>query len=473
MTEEELLALEKKQNAAIIAPAGHGKTEMVADMVEYFSGKQLVLTHTNAGVDAIQKRLKKRQIPSSKFAVFTIAAFCMKWGYAYSNTAMIDTSLSPIKKADKKKYYVQVYPGAVRLFEHSWAGNILKHSYTGIIVDEYQDCTLEQHKLILKLNEYLPVKVLGDPLQGIFGFKEPIVDWNKLDFEVVNIELRPWRWDESNPQLGEYLTALRSSLIPTLNGETCYITIKSINHVLQVVSPTDFNGYAMLANLKQYDSVLYLTKWEQDQIAFCKQMPGVFQHDEKQDCELLFFYADVIDQKEGVELLCDIFDFIASCATKVPTECRSFISRLERGSLDFSMIKKHSDLGMLLLKLGLQKNSEKIIAVLNWFYDNTLFNFYRKELYLEMIRSIKYAQFHNINVLDAAVHIRNDPLLQKRYTNFKYISSRMLLSKGLEFDCVILDTRKQLTAKEFYVAMTRAKRMIYIISDKEILTLIP
>lgn len=102
MTEEELLALEKKQNAAIIAPAGHGKTEMVADMVEYFSGKQLVLTHTNAGVDAIQKRLKKRQIPSSKFAVFTIAAFCMKWGYAYSNTAMIDTSLSPIKKQTKR-----------------------------------------------------------------------------------------------------------------------------------------------------------------------------------------------------------------------------------------------------------------------------------------------------------------------------------------------------------------------------------
>ena len=55
MTPEELVKIESKYNVAIIAPAGHGKTEMVADMVAGFSGKQLVLTHTNAGVDAIQK----------------------------------------------------------------------------------------------------------------------------------------------------------------------------------------------------------------------------------------------------------------------------------------------------------------------------------------------------------------------------------------------------------------------------------
>ena len=34
MTPEELVKIESKYNVAIIAPAGHGKTEMVADMVE-------------------------------------------------------------------------------------------------------------------------------------------------------------------------------------------------------------------------------------------------------------------------------------------------------------------------------------------------------------------------------------------------------------------------------------------------------
>ena len=62
MTHDELLALEQKNTAALIAPAGHGKTELVVDMVETFTGKQLILTHTNAGVDALEKRLAKRKI---------------------------------------------------------------------------------------------------------------------------------------------------------------------------------------------------------------------------------------------------------------------------------------------------------------------------------------------------------------------------------------------------------------------------
>ena len=37
MTPEELVKIESKYNVAIIAPAGHGKTEMVADMVAGFS----------------------------------------------------------------------------------------------------------------------------------------------------------------------------------------------------------------------------------------------------------------------------------------------------------------------------------------------------------------------------------------------------------------------------------------------------
>jgi hypothetical protein len=37
-------------------------------------------------------------------------------------------------------------------------------------VDEYQDCSLDQHELICLLSEILPCRILGDPLQGIFSF---------------------------------------------------------------------------------------------------------------------------------------------------------------------------------------------------------------------------------------------------------------------------------------------------------------
>ena len=64
MTNDELLRVNALQNAAIIAPAGHGKTEMIADLVEHSHKRQLLLTHTNAGVDAITNRL--RAIPHRK-----------------------------------------------------------------------------------------------------------------------------------------------------------------------------------------------------------------------------------------------------------------------------------------------------------------------------------------------------------------------------------------------------------------------
>lgn len=48
MTNDELLRVNALQNAAIIAPAGHGKTEMIADLVEHSHKRQLLLTHTNA-----------------------------------------------------------------------------------------------------------------------------------------------------------------------------------------------------------------------------------------------------------------------------------------------------------------------------------------------------------------------------------------------------------------------------------------
>ena len=74
MTEADLDKIMQMPSAAIIAPAGHGKTEMIADIVEHAEGKQLLLTHTNAGVDAIEKRLQKRNVSKEKYVVTTIAA---------------------------------------------------------------------------------------------------------------------------------------------------------------------------------------------------------------------------------------------------------------------------------------------------------------------------------------------------------------------------------------------------------------
>ena len=165
-------------SAAIIAPAGHGKTEMIADIVKHAEGKQLLLTHTNAGVDAIEKRLQKRNISKGKYTVTTIAAFCIKWCVSYDNTGSFDKTLSPLNGSkEAKTYYEQLYRGAKKIFATSWAGNVLKASYAGIIVDEYQDCIQVQHEIVLAMNKHLPVVVLGDPMQGIGFMTMTLASW--------------------------------------------------------------------------------------------------------------------------------------------------------------------------------------------------------------------------------------------------------------------------------------------------------
>lgn len=84
----------ESHNAYIIAPAGHGKTEMIADIVKVCSEDVLVLTHTNAGVEAIRRRLRKKGFAQARIHVGTIAGFCQKWCLSYPRTSCIDPALS-------------------------------------------------------------------------------------------------------------------------------------------------------------------------------------------------------------------------------------------------------------------------------------------------------------------------------------------------------------------------------------------
>lgn len=475
MTQEELSQILTLNNAAIIAPAGHGKTEMIVDIVKQSSGKQLLLTHTHAGVDALKKRLDRKKVPHDKYSLSTIAGFCTKWGLAFFNTGKIDKNLSPNskRKADRDRYYAQFYEGAKTIFANQWAKEILKSSYSGIIVDEYQDCTLTHHEIFQELNSILPVIVLGDPLQGIFAFKEPIVDWNNLGFEIIDVDTYPWRWKDTNPELGEYLAEVRTELLPTLSGQNCKLKIQSCSGAVSIVDPTNFQPYSLLGDLAKYKSVLYITKWEQQQLDFCMKMPGIFQLDEKQECKELFDYARAFDNSSDASLALAIILFENSCATKVKTELSSYISRLSSDSYDFKCISKHPDFGELLTKVRDYNKYDAIRTICKWIESNSEFKFCRKELHREMLHSVNYAQENDISIEEAANRVRKDVSLQKRYTDFRFLSSRTLLSKGLEFDCVIIDYQSNLTAKEFYVAMTRAMKKIYIISNTANLILKP
>ena len=57
----ELLAA--PEHSCVKASAGCGKTEEIVKAVRLAQGRQLILTHTNAGVASLKARLRKYSVP--------------------------------------------------------------------------------------------------------------------------------------------------------------------------------------------------------------------------------------------------------------------------------------------------------------------------------------------------------------------------------------------------------------------------
>ena len=305
-------------------------------------------------------------------------------------------------------------------------------------------------------------------MQGIMGFAGDLVDWEQLEFPIVKVATKPWRWDKSNPELGEYLMFVRGVLEPSLKKQRCQLQISPNNSSVTVISASEYTGYSHLREFSRYSTVVYITRWTRQQLEVCKHLPGFFQYDEKQECDDLFKYAELLDKKDDEQRLLVTLFFATLCMTGVGKELKTYIDKLKSRDFDFSRIKKHMEVREIIEKNVQKPTKETVLKLLQWFSDNSVFKKYRTELLSEMIRTVKYSIDKDITCFEAANHIRKDLALQKQYTNFRYPSSRTCLSKGLEFDCVVIDMRDPLPVKDFYVAMTRAMKKIYIISDSNI-----
>jgi hypothetical protein len=85
-------------------------------------------------------------------------------------------------------------------------------------IDEYQDCVVEHHDLVVALADAIPqCAILGDPLQGIFDFGDSeLVDWPSHvhpRFPVYARDQAPWRWTGHNGELGQWLLEIRPLMV--------------------------------------------------------------------------------------------------------------------------------------------------------------------------------------------------------------------------------------------------------------------
>lgn len=452
-----------RPKALLIAPAGYGKTHFIGSALLRLSGHNLILTHTHAGVASLRQKLCKLGVSPLSYTLETISSFAQKYVHAYTPSSEITYS------ENMNEYFGLVITKATQLFEKNLIYEVVSETYSGIFVDEYQDCSTSQHAMIMTLARNIPLRILGDPLQGIFDFGEPLVNFSTdlLDFHVERLDV-PWRWQHSNPVLGEDLKYIRRCLednekidiqafravqfkwLPPSNGiqERCSYIHGILNRIgnenLLIISDEISARGVRLALVRQMKGRIHLleaidSKFFYDNAKRLNQLtPENFFH---------IFRTLSLDLFNKTE----VNNWLGEHAPKrkrAPEDQKAMIP-LQNILGDFSA----RDLRYMMrdaLEIFRQMPGIAII---------------QHEQFFNLSSALTLACENNESVLNAMIQLRN--IQRSKGRNLPRASiGTTLLTKGLEFDNVIVINPHALpNLKHYYVALTRASKRLFLYFD--------
>jgi len=483
----------------LIAPAGYGKTHTIVECLKHTSGRQLILTHTHAGIASIREKIKKNEIPTQAYALETISGFIQKFVLAY----YVGDDLP--EQDDSKSYHTFLTEKAIKIFASPIVQEVVRATYRGLFVDEYQDCSKAQHEMIMVLSSILPTHILGDPLQGIFDFNgASVVMENDLSgFEQFPDLETPYRWYNSgNQRLGDLLKETRASLVNRqvinlstnkdiglfvipipdggiIKGDKDYINALSKIVINQKNNP-DFESLLLL--IPEYgvpnSNGTVISQGDITHRSMIKK---------RIDYTGALTLLEAIDDKTFYTLARNADQIIASMPRihkkikRLKTDIlEKFFaaSSLNQWIKDTGWVKKTKDADKLA--------SEKIQALVDDFFAapqphilSSILTEIKKTLKIKNKRdevfnsfrsALKSAQTENCSVYEAMKQNRNVIRRIGRKVLGKCIGTT-LLTKGLEFDTVVIvDAHKFSCPKHFYVALTRCCKKLIIFTAKSSLT---
>jgi superfamily I DNA/RNA helicase len=453
-----------ERDNVLIAPAGFGKTHTITECLKYTEGRQLILTHTQAGVASIKDKLQKSSLSKEKYNVETITSFAKRYVLSFSNSSTVPDEID-------KNFYPYFIENATRLLSLKLVQDIVKLSYTGLFVDEYQDCSVEQHKLILALAEILPTHILGDPLQGIFGFKEPLVNLDNpiqmQRFSTVHHLNTPYRWIVGgNEKLGTELLQIREKLLSKI--EIDLALYPSIEYKQGTYG--DHYSYVM-DTLKRCDSVLIIdsdsmriNSRENFVVAF-KYIPLLIEAFDGKD---FYTSAKHFDNPNNLPAI-DILDkFIVERFSNLDNWYDKTNKRF-KNKRDPSEERQLTEIKALINRLATSYSLLDLKEVIFKIRELDGVNCARIDLLSSLNKSMDDAHHSKISVLDAMRKHRNGIRSVGRKMYGRCVGTT-LLTKGLEFDTVIvLNADKFTDPQNFYVAISRCvKRLIVFANDSKL-----
>jgi hypothetical protein len=463
--EIDLLGIEK---GAITAPAGCGKTQLIANALSRHANPKpiLVLTHTNAGVAALRGRLDRAGVPSSRYRLATLDGFAMRLISTFPKRSGHDPAI--LELSNPGSDYPAIRNAAVMLLQAGHLSDVLPATYDRLFVDEYQDCSLVQHALAVGIAEMLPACVLGDPMQAIFGFKgNRLVDWDgdvHGYFGPAGELATPWRWINAKEEaFGRWLLDVRKRL---LAGESVDLTSapKNVLHVaLDGANDHPLRLKACLTKAPTADGCVLIvadsTK-PAEQRRFASQTPGAVTA-ESVDMRDLVEFANGFDLADA-RALESIVRFAATVMTNVgPDDLLARVGSLKSGKAR----KEPSEAEAAALQFASEPGYEKASALLAAISKDAGVRTHRPPVLRGCHKMLQLCAVQDGPApYDAAVQVREQSRLIGRPLAKRTVGSTLLL-KGLEADVSVILNPELMDAQHLYVAMTRGARLLVICSD--------
>jgi DNA helicase-2/ATP-dependent DNA helicase PcrA len=430
-----------------------------------------LLTHTHAGIAALATRLAKNGVPQERYVIETISGWCLRYATAYPSVSRL-----PITESGEPNWS-QLYPAALRLFNSELGRRVLRESFAGVLVDEYQDCSLEQHDVMMSIARTIPCRAVGDPLQSIFGFREPVVSWTQIknDFSVLPDTLAtPWRWtrEQHNRDLGAWLRAARSEL----RSRGCVrINAGSPVNWIRTSGPMSLisdgaAGCRDAASTYPEDSVVAILKWPGNCVTLARRLGGRWPMVERFDQPDLPALAVAAASEGGAALQARLVGFVAQRMTGVGGDLKAIVAAIQAGR-GISRIRSGRPHAERLLRLAVNPTPETMLDALEGILaDRSSWWLYRRECVFQLRDALRECGSGTLADLSYAVAaVRTRARHRGRRTSRRSIGTPLLL-KGLEFDHGILFWDPQASTKqELYVALTRASKSLTIVSQDRVL----
>ncbi|CAN7660755.1 AAA family ATPase [Phenylobacterium sp. LjRoot225] len=456
----------------VIAAAGCGKTEEIARATKLSGGRRLILTHTHAGVDALRLRLKRLKTPATLYHLETLAGWCLRYVLAFPVTSVFVIG-EPKTSADWKA----VYAAATRLVLSGAVDRVLRASYCGVFVDEYQDCGLDQHAVVVALASRLPICVFGDNLQAIFDFGDQTpVRWDTdvfPSFPVVGRLNTPHRWiNAGNPELAAWLASARATLeaaraLDLRGGPISWEWLPDQPGPRQqrIVS-------ACLNAMRQEGRLVVIADPKNEgtraQIAKVLAKRG-FSNIEPVDCKQLFRSAAALENASDDRRLAAALNFLSACMTGLTQAAyvKAVASRAAGGRLGAAQFGELIEFG---LAVGRPGGILAVLDLFDGFAGRSDTHVFRREMFLAMRSALTMLVAGDVQCLqDALWQVQNRLRHAGRRIAIRSVGSTLLV-KGLEFEHAVIVHSPNMNHRDWYVALTRASLTVKVLSPRQTLT---